>query len=62
MFENSPAFRAVAPNITPAGRIAGWSDADLAKAIREGLRPDGSLVGPPMPIAMYRGLSADDLA
>lgn len=60
--EDSPAFRAVAPNITPAGRIAGWSDAELAKAIREGLRPDGSLIGPPMPIGMYRGLSDDDLA
>lgn len=60
--EDSPAFRAVAPNITPAGRIAGWSDADLAKAIREGLRPDGSLIGPPMPIGQYRGLSDDDLA
>lgn len=60
--EDGPAFRAVAPNITPAGRIAGWSDAELAKAIREGLRPDGSLVGPPMPIGLYRGLSDDDLA
>ena len=38
-----------------------WSDAELAKAIREGLRPDGSLIGPPMPYAMYRGLSDDDL-
>jgi hypothetical protein len=31
-------------------------------AIREGLRPDGSLIGPPMPFTMYRGLSDDDLA
>lgn len=60
--EDSEAFRAVAPNITPAGRISGWSDAELARAIREGLRPDGSLIGPPMPIGMYRGLSDDDLA
>ena len=60
--EDSPAFRAVAPNITPAGAIAGWSDAELMKAIREGLRPDGSLIGPPMPIGQYRGLSDDDLA
>lgn len=60
--EDSPAFRAVAPNITPAGRIAGWSDAELVKAIREGLRPDGSLIGPPMPMGQYRGLSDDDVA
>jgi mono/diheme cytochrome c family protein len=60
--EQSEAFTAVAPNLTPAGDIASWSDADLARAIREGLRPDGSLIGPPMPFAMYRGLSDDDLA
>jgi mono/diheme cytochrome c family protein len=60
--EDIEPFRAVAPNLTPAGRIAGWSDAELAKAIREGLRPDGSLIGPPMPFTMYRGLSDDDVA
>jgi mono/diheme cytochrome c family protein len=60
--EDGPAFRAVAQNLTPAGRLAGWSDAELARAIREGLRPDGSLIGPPMPFAMYRGLSDDDVA
>lgn len=60
--EDGEAFRAVAPNLTAAGEIAGWTDAELAKAIREGLRPDGSLIGPPMPFSMYRGLSDDDLA
>lgn len=60
--EDIEPFRAVAPNLTPAGRIADWSDADLAKAIREGIRPDGTLIGPPMPFTMYRGLSDDDLA
>lgn len=60
--EDIEPFRAVAPNLTPAGRIAQWSDAELAKAIREGIRPDGTLIGPPMPFTMYRGLSDDDLA
>jgi mono/diheme cytochrome c family protein len=55
-------FTAWAPNITPAGRIAEWSDAELARAIREGVRPDGSLIGPPMPFSMYRGLGDEDLA
>jgi mono/diheme cytochrome c family protein len=55
-------FTAWAPNITPAGRIAEWSDAELARAIREGIRPDGSLIGPPMPFSMYRGLGDEDLA
>ncbi|MEP2784231.1 MAG: c-type cytochrome [Pseudoruegeria sp.] len=59
--DKNEAFSAYAPNITPAGRVAEWSDAELAKAIREGLRPDGTLIGPPMPYAMYRGLSDNDV-
>lgn len=55
-------FTAQAPNITPGSRIAGWSDAELARAIREGIRPDGSVIGPPMPMGLYRGLSDNDLA
>ncbi|MCR8550351.1 cytochrome c [Salipiger sp. P9] len=62
LVDKNPGFTAYAPNITPASRIAGWSDAELARAIREGLRPDGSLIGPPMPFAMYRGLGDEDLA
>jgi hypothetical protein len=37
----------------------GW--AKLLEAIREGLRPDGSLIGPPMPIEFYRHLSDADV-
>lgn len=59
--EDIPAFTAVAPNLTPAGQISGWTDVELARAIREGLRPDGSLIGPPMPYTMYRGLSDEDV-
>ena len=62
LVEKNDAFTAIAPNIPPASRIADWSDAELARAIREGIRPDGSLIGPPMPYAMYRGLSDTDLA
>ena len=61
LVEENPAFTAVAPNITPAGEVAAWSDAELARAIREGIRPDGSVIGPPMPIVLYRHLSDDDL-
>jgi mono/diheme cytochrome c family protein len=62
LVEDNPAFTAVAANITPAGRVASWSNKELARSIREGIRPDGSVIGPPMPIALYRGLSDDDLA
>jgi mono/diheme cytochrome c family protein len=57
-----PVFTAYAPNITPAGAIADWSDAELGRAIREGIRPDGSLIGPPMPFEMYKGLSDTDVS
>ncbi|WP_068117070.1 c-type cytochrome [Tropicimonas marinistellae] len=62
LVEKIDAFTAIAPNITPAGRVADWSDAELARAIREGIRPDGSVIGPPMPFTFYRGLSDGDLS
>lgn len=63
LFEDS-AFKAYAPNITPDPEtgIGNWTDAQLGKAIREGIRPDGSLIGPPMPISFYRNISNADLA
>jgi hypothetical protein len=61
LVEKNPAFTAIAPNITPAGSIGGWTDDQAVRAIREGILPDGSVVGPPMPISLYRGLSDDDV-
>ncbi len=61
LVDQNDAFTAIGNNITPASRISGWSDDELKRAIREGIRPDGSLIGPPMPFAMYRGLSDNDL-
>jgi mono/diheme cytochrome c family protein len=56
-------FRAVVPNISPDPEtgIGRWTDSQVALAIREGRRPDGSIIGPPMPIELYRGLSDNDL-
>ncbi|SFB76689.1 c-type cytochrome [Tropicimonas isoalkanivorans] len=62
LVEKNDAFTAIAPNITPAGAVADWSDEDLARSIREGIRPDGSLIGPPMPFEFYRRLSDTDLS
>lgn len=61
---DDPGFTAYASNITPddATGIGRWTDAQLGKAIREGIRPDGSLIGPPMPIGFYRHISDADLA
>jgi len=61
---DDPVFNALAPNITPDMEtgIGKWTDAQLGKAIREGIRPDKSLIGPPMPMAFYRHISDSDLA
>jgi mono/diheme cytochrome c family protein len=53
-----------APNITPdpeAG-IGRWSDAEIARALREGIRPDGSRLHPLMPYLEYRGMAESDVA
>lgn len=55
---------AYAANITPDidSGIGRWSDEEIGIAIREGRRPDGSFVGPPMPVEFYREMSDEDLA
>lgn len=62
-FEKTPAFDANAPNITQDKEtgIGSWTDAQIIASIREGKRPDGSIIGPPMPIGLYRGLSDWDV-
>jgi mono/diheme cytochrome c family protein len=64
MLFDEPPFKAYAANITPdpATGIGKWTDAQLKKAIREGVRPHGSVIGPPMPIEFYRHLSDRDLS
>jgi len=59
----APVFRAVAPNITPDKEtgIGGWTDGQIVEAIRNGKRPDGTTIGPPMPIAFYRDMSDGDV-
>jgi mono/diheme cytochrome c family protein len=56
-------FTAVSSNITPDAEtgIGKWTDAQIIAAIREGKRPDGTIIGPPMPIALYRSMADDDV-
>ncbi len=55
-------FTAYAPNITMdiETGIGGWTDDEIMVAIRDGFRPDRSLVRPPMPIPFYRSISDYD--
>ena len=57
-----PVFTAYAANITPDREtgIGTWSDDEIVHAIRDGIRPDGSIIGPPMPSLFYRDMSDRD--
>ena len=52
------------PNITPDTEtgIGAWSDADFARAMGEGLAPDGSHYFPVFPYTAFTGRSAGDVA
>src|SRR5580704_14473566 len=52
----------ISPNITPDPQtgIGKWSEAQIVMALRDGKRPDGSIIGPPMPIPVYEKLSDAD--
>jgi len=49
-------------NITPDEEtgIGKWSDGQVVRALREGLRPDGTVLFPVMPVEALRGLSDED--
>lgn len=54
---------AYAPNITEDKKtgIGSWTDAQIINAIRNGFRPNGKLIGPPMPVDLYRNMSDTDV-
>ncbi len=54
--------RPPAANLTPGGELAGWSDADIMRALREGKRPDGSALNPFMPWKATRYMTDDEIA
>lgn len=54
----------VAPNLTPDAETGSgnWSDDQIARAIREGIKHDGTTIFPIMPYSEYKTLSDEDLA
>ena len=53
---------AVSRNLTPdPSRLAGWSDADIERAVRTGIRPDGTRLKPPMPYSSYATIGDRDM-
>jgi mono/diheme cytochrome c family protein len=53
-----------ARNITPdtATGIAGWTDAQIAAAITDGVDPSGESLSPVMPCRAYHGMARSDIA
>ena len=51
------------PNITPDQEtgIGSWTDGEIVRAIREGIRKDGRALFPLMPVATLKGISDDDI-
>ncbi|MGD2166502.1 MAG: c-type cytochrome [Gammaproteobacteria bacterium] len=58
------AFTAYAPNLTPDPEtgIGEWTDAEIERAIREGIARDGRVMLPPMAFAYFRDISSNDMA
>lgn len=55
-----PPSMPAARNITPAG-IGTWSEADFRLVMREGKRPDGTILNPFMPWQQFNGMTDDEL-
>ena len=53
----------VGPNITPDREtgIGTWTEGQIVTALRYGTRPDGTTIGPPMPVDAYRNMADEDL-
>ena len=60
---DEPPFKVTAPNITqdPETGIGKWSDADLKKLLRTGVRPNGVPLAAIMPVGFYDILTDRDM-
>jgi mono/diheme cytochrome c family protein len=59
----APGMTVRTANITPDPEtgIGKWSDADIKKALTEGVRPDGRHLSPPMPYPFFKNMTSADL-
>jgi hypothetical protein len=59
----APGMTVHTANITsdPDTGIGKWTDADIKKAMTEGIDPKGHHLSPPMPYPFFKNMTADDL-
>jgi cytochrome c553 len=50
------------PNITPGGKVKGWTAEEFALAVRAGQTPDGEQLSTDMPWAQYAAMSDTEVA
>ena len=64
MVIEEPAFRVIGPNITPDPEtgIGRWTDAQIVRAVTEGVSADGRRLFPPMGYGYYARMTPSDLA
>jgi mono/diheme cytochrome c family protein len=60
---NEPPFDVTGSNLTPDPEtgLGKWSDADIKKALRDGVKPDGTQIAGVMPTAFYKVITPGDL-
>jgi len=60
---NGPWGKSVSRNITSHKEkgLGGWTDAEIKRAITEGVSKDGTRLKPPMGYPLYKNMTADDL-
>jgi cytochrome c553 len=51
----------LASNLTPAGRLPTWSEAQFVRAMRTGARPDGTTIDEFMPWRNFEGMTDEEL-
>ncbi|MBN9017499.1 MAG: c-type cytochrome [Rhizobiales bacterium] len=58
-----PGMSVATPNITsdPDTGLGKWSDADIKKALTEGISPEGGHLSPPMPYANFKNMTDSDV-
>jgi len=57
----APPGTPLSPNLTPAGRLAKWSEGEFLRAMRTGVRPDGTTINDLMPWKAFSLRSDEEL-
>jgi cytochrome c553 len=61
MLFGPPGNQVMTPNLTPAGELASWTEADFANTIRTGTTPAGRPLNEEMPWKYYGKMTEDEL-